>query len=117
MHPRSAAEILASAKLPHKKSRKPAKVNPLASDTRFTQFSVSATTSTSTLGSAPVPFPDISTQTRASGPYVPPTAFKFISTSTLNTSLTERVKEGEEGCIADSGYFEEFNSMSAPSNV
>jgi hypothetical protein len=36
----------------------------------------------------------------------------------LDASLTERVKEEEEeGCIADSGYFEEFNFMSAPSNI
>ena len=116
MHPRSTADILASAKpAPPKKSQKPAKVNPLASDTRFTQFSVTATASTSTPSSAPVPFSNISTETGTSGPYVPPSTFKFIPTSTPDTFLTAR--GAEDGHIVDGGYFEEFNSMSAPSNI
>ena len=41
MHPRSAADILASAKpAPPKRSQKSAEVNPLASDICFTQISV-----------------------------------------------------------------------------
>jgi hypothetical protein len=35
--------------------------------------------------------------------YIKANNIKFIPTSTSDTSLTERVKEGEEGCIADSG--------------
>ena len=119
MHPtpRSAADILASAKpAPPKKTRKPAKPNPFASasDARFAQFPLTSTGSISTHSSNPVPFPDISTETGAFGPYVPPSAFKFISASSPDTFLRVRGEEKEEdGHIADSGYFEEFNTMSA----
>jgi hypothetical protein len=121
MHPipRSAADILASARsAPPKKSRKPAKVNNFASESRFTQFSASATASASTPSSVPVPFPNISTETNAPFPYIPPSTFKFIPTSTPDTILEVRREEGEElgdSHIADSdsGYFEESNSMSA----
>ena len=117
MHPRSAADILASARPAPKRSRKPAQVNPFASDTRFTKFSVT-TASISTSGSASVPFPNTSTERSTSGHYVPQSTFNFIPTTTPDTFLTARGEEGEEDSqIVDSGYFEEFNSMSAPSNV
>ena len=117
MHPRSAADILASVKPTPKRSRKPAKTNPLTSDPRFTRFSVAAMPSTSAPDSTPVLFPNISIETDTPGSYVPlanatQSTYKFISASMPNTVSTERGEEGVED-IADSGHFEEFNSMSA----
>ena len=123
MHPipRSAANILASAKpAPPKRSQKPAKINPFASDARFSKFSATATASTVTSApsSTSVPFPYISTEPGTSDPYVPPSTFKFIPTSTPDTFSKASREEGEEDShIADSGYFKEFNSMSAPSSM
>ena len=107
--PRSSADILASASAkpaPPKKPRKPAKVNPFASDIRFTQFSVTATASTSesTPASVPKPFPNIPTETGTYGPYVLPSTFKFVPTSTPDTFLKARAEEGKED--ADSGNSE-----------
>jgi hypothetical protein len=104
MQPRRAADIIASAKrAPPKKSRKPAKVNPFASDTRFTQFSVAATP---TPASAPAaPFPKVSTEAGTSGPYV--SIFKFVPTSTPDTFLKAKGELGKEvDQIADSGNIE-----------
>jgi len=109
MHPkpRSAADILASAKsAPPNKSHKPAKLNPLASDPQIF-FDCNGFDSTSTHSSTPVPFLNISTET-ATGPYVPPTTFKFIPSSTPDTFLKARGKKREEDSdIADSCFFEE----------
>ena len=121
MLPRSAADILASARpAPQrpapKKPRRAAKVKPSASDKRFIQFSATAIASTSTPGSAPVPFRNFSTETGTSGPYKPPSTFKFLPASTPETYLKTR-REEEDGHIADSGHCEEFDSMSALSNA
>ena len=85
MHPRSAADILASVKPAPKRSRKPAKINLTPDSPDFLWLPLENTTQ-STL--------------------------KFISASIPNTVSTERGEEGVED-IANSGHFEEFNSMSA----
>ena len=65
-----------------------------------------------------VPFPNTSTERGTSGHYVPQSTFNFIPTTIPDTFLMARGEEGEEDSqIVDSGYFEEFNFMSAPSNV
>ena len=96
--------------------------NPLASDKRFAQFSLSVTTSTSKRPQRPqhLALPPTSQHKHALLILLYHQPLSNSSPdSVLDTSLTERVNEGEEGCIADSasGYFDEFNSMSAPSNV
>ena len=58
------------------------------------------------LTSGPAP---VLTETGTPGPYIPPSTFKFIPPSTPDTS---QIGE-EDGYIADSGYPEEIDSMSA----
>jgi len=95
MPPRSAADILASARpAPPKRSRKPAKVNSLGSDafhTIFCNWQLQPQHSH--------PFLNISTETGTSGPYVPLSTFKVIPTSTPDTFLTTRGEE--DGRITD----------------
>ena len=57
-----------------------------------------------TSGPAPVPFPDLSTETGTPGPYILLSTFKFIPPSTPDTFLTQRGEE--DGYIADSGYLD-----------
>jgi hypothetical protein len=98
MNPRSAADILASATFaPTKKSRKPAKANPLTSDLGFSKFS-STTVASSSVSQ---PARDTNPLTTAD-PYMPPTSFKFISTSTPDTFSTPREEE------AVGGHFDEL---------
>ena len=112
MRPRSSADILASATPAPKKRRRVTKANPFTSDQRFTKFSATATTSTST---PPAPVPNLPTEMGSSS-YIPPSTFKFIPASTPETYFKTQRRE-KDGDIADSGHFDEFDSMSAPSNV
>ena len=57
---------------------------------------------------------NISTEMSTSGSYIPPATLKFTPASTPYTFLTQRGEE--DGHIADSGYFDEFDSMTSPSN-
>ena len=96
-HPEVPPTFLLQQKLHHqKRPRKPAKRNPLASDPGFSRFSLTATTSTSAHSSTPMPFPDISTETATTGPYVTPFTFKFIPNFTPDAFLKARGEEREE---------------------
>ena len=115
MHPtpRRATDILASAKhAPPKKTRKPAKLNPFAtaSDALFAQFPLTSTGSTSTHSSTPVPFPDISTESGTFGPYVPPSAFKFISASSPDTFFFSSMSLEKEKIESDSDSSRSYES-------
>jgi len=105
MHPRSSANILATATFaPTKKTHKPAKANPLASDIGFTKFSSTMDASHSV--SQPARATDPLT---TADPYILPTNFKFISTSTPDMFLRWRKEEAVSE--ADSSYFDEFGSI------
>ena len=101
MHPRSAADILASATFaPPRKSRKPAKAIPLASDIGFSKFSSAVDVSPSVPQLAPRDANPLSPE----NPYIPPFSFKLTPTSTPDTFLTSRKEEAVRVSFDEFGH-------------
>ena len=71
--------------------------------------------STSTSGSVTDHLPNLPADKDTHGPYISPSRFKFTFTVTPISFLTPRAEEGDK--VADSGYFDGFDSMSAHFNT